>query len=223
MKSTCRSLRKRFRSKGIDRYIFYTLTVVSLLLMLATVGLWVGGVQGRFVFVDSIYIGSKPDGCYLRHYVPLNTATNYFSREYLGFEYSRLPVIQVFKFNTVIGFNSPIGAPSEAVTLQIPHWFLTLIFAIIPTIWLFKWNKRRKLGVNICAGCGYDLTGNEYVVIATITSSLHHLNILTINLKRTKISNRYCLNIRPDIHLFFGIRRLLHRMGECRMKRFVIK
>ncbi len=44
---------------------------------------------------------------------------------------------------------------------MLPHWFLILIFAILPTIWLFKWNKRRKLGANICPNCAYDLTGNE--------------------------------------------------------------
>ena len=37
----------------------------------------------------------------------------------------------------------------------------TLIFTILPTIWLYKWNKRRKLGPNACPACGYDLTGNE--------------------------------------------------------------
>jgi hypothetical protein len=36
-----------------------------------------------------------------------------------------------------------------------------LIFAILPAIWLFKWNQRRKLSPNACLGCGYDLTGNE--------------------------------------------------------------
>ena len=44
--------------------------------------------------------------------------------------------------------------------MAIPHWFITLIFAILPTIWLYKWNKRRKLGPNACPSCGYDLTGN---------------------------------------------------------------
>ncbi len=43
----------------------------------------------------------------------------------------------------------------------IPHWFLILLFAILPAIWLFKWNKRRELGPNACPSCGYDLTGNE--------------------------------------------------------------
>jgi len=45
--------------------------------------------------------------------------------------------------------------------LTLPHWFLTFIFAIGPANWLFKWNKRRKLGPNACPSCGYDLTGNE--------------------------------------------------------------
>jgi len=49
----------------------------------------------------------------------------------------------------------------EYVLMTIPHWFLTLIFAIMPAIWLFKWNKRRKLGPTACPSCGYDLTGNE--------------------------------------------------------------
>ena len=49
----------------------------------------------------------------------------------------------------------------ESVSLSAPHWFITLILAILPAIWLFKWNKRRKLGPNACPGCGYDLRGNE--------------------------------------------------------------
>ena len=36
-----------------------------------------------------------------------------------------------------------------------------LAFTILPAVWLYKWNKRRKLGPNACPSCGYDLTGNE--------------------------------------------------------------
>ncbi len=47
-------------------------------------------------------------------------------------------------------------------TIRAPHWFLTLIFATVPAIWLFKWNKRRKLAMlGCCPACRYDLTGNE--------------------------------------------------------------
>ena len=43
----------------------------------------------------------------------------------------------------------------------IPHWFTATCLAILPAIWLFKWNKRRALSPNACPACGYDLTGNE--------------------------------------------------------------
>jgi len=52
-----------------------------------------------------------------------------------------------------------VGNPSSSIVT--PHWFLALIFAILPALWLYKWNKRRKLGPGACAACGYDLTGNE--------------------------------------------------------------
>ena len=39
--------------------------------------------------------------------------------------------------------------------------FADVKFAIGPAIWLFKWNKRRKLGPNAVPSFGYDLTGNE--------------------------------------------------------------
>ena len=45
--------------------------------------------------------------------------------------------------------------------VSIPHWFLTLIFAIFPGVWFIKWRRRRKLGPNACPSCGYDLTGNQ--------------------------------------------------------------
>ena len=45
--------------------------------------------------------------------------------------------------------------------VAIPISFAILCFGVLPAIWLFKWNKRRKVGPNACSGCGYDLTGNE--------------------------------------------------------------
>ena len=43
-----------------------------------------------------------------------------------------------------------------------PHWFLLLLSAVLPSIWLIKWWKKRRLAmVGCCPACGYDLTGNE--------------------------------------------------------------
>ena len=48
----------------------------------------------------------------------------------------------------------------EVASIVFPHWFLILIFAMLPAIWFIKWRKRHKLGPNACPSCGYDLTGN---------------------------------------------------------------
>ena len=60
-----------------------------------------------------------------------------------------------------VQWREPLRPDFEVYSIRIPHWFLALIFAIAPSIWLFKWNKRRKISPNGCAACGYDLTGHE--------------------------------------------------------------
>jgi hypothetical protein len=163
----------------LRRYIFNTLTVVSLLLMLATVGLWV---RSKFAtdYIDYMADSKGQDYWDNRRIISGNgiLAIRYWRQKQLG------PHDGYFIWNVVdpsdlresrkdtwlfkIGFSfeysrttyKEIHLNTTFVT-SIPHWFLTLIFTILPAIWLFKWNKRRKLGVNVCPSCGYDLTGNE--------------------------------------------------------------
>ena len=138
---------KRFR-----RYIFNTLTVVSLLLMLATVGLWVDSYDNsRQVDTEKFGVGSWQGVCVCGIIsIGLSRKT---LRDWYGFGYGETGWIRL----------SELGAAYiVTITLvSVPHWFLTLIFALLPALWLFKWNKRRKLGLNACHSCGYDLTGNE--------------------------------------------------------------
>ena len=107
------------RTKKTSRYIFNTLTVVSLLFILATVVLTVAGL------------------------------TNETVKQFYSYH---LPYVRYYWY--IWG-------------IHIPHWSLSLVvailFAILPAICLFKWNKHRKLlaMVGKCPSCGYDLTGNE--------------------------------------------------------------
>jgi hypothetical protein len=39
-------------------------------------------------------------------------------------------------------------------------WFLLLIFAVLPALWLRKRMSRLRLKDGMCPSCGYDLTGN---------------------------------------------------------------
>jgi len=47
----------------------------------------------------------------------------------------------------------------------VPHWFLVVIFAVLPARWLLRrsrqWRRERRASRGQCVLCGYDLTGNE--------------------------------------------------------------
>jgi len=161
----------------LRRHIFNTLTVVSLLLLLGTVGLWVlcraRGFNMGFdfntktvmVFWDVGYYGQK-FGLITSDDEPTDTWHGFVyesadppAPEWIEHYYQHsLWQFGLSFHDQAMGHHAP---ELRAYGLHLPHWFLTLIFAIGPAIWLFKWNKRRKLGPNACPACGYDLTGNE--------------------------------------------------------------
>ncbi|HEY8665191.1 MAG TPA: hypothetical protein VIL86_00940 [Tepidisphaeraceae bacterium] len=47
---------------------------------------------------------------------------------------------------------------SEHAGITFPAWFLALLFAILPTLWLRRWRiVRRRNRLGLCQHCGYDL------------------------------------------------------------------
>jgi len=176
----------------MKRWLFNITAVLSLLLMLATVGLWVRsywvsdywGITTRSLYSnDNTEIESETG---LLHLYSLWNHWNFANNEmeHSDFIYDPISVYDLTA-RTRVWFDpipqSQIVLPQtmavfwewtettdksgtwyeRKVELYIRHWFLTLIFATLPALWLFKWNKRRKLGPNACPACGYDLTGNE--------------------------------------------------------------
>jgi len=174
------------RKPRICRYIFNTLTVVSLLLMLVTAGLWVdsyGHFTSLFWSRSTTSIGWESHKGSLRLIVdspnggtlnmgPAGAVSINFPQAGWDLKHSNIvesinariePVTLELDWHRW-GFGMGWGVMVLAVkrhSILLPHWFLTLVFAIGPAIWLFKWNKRGKLGPNACSSCGYDLTGNE--------------------------------------------------------------
>ena len=149
------------------RYIFNTLTVVGLLLMLGVVGLWVDSYWGNshmtWYYADQDEFRLETQSGALLIQVTTETIpsddTLYFGR------FQPLPGEGLDGYETgILGFGYESGhsfvGGDYSVTI-VPHWFPVVIFAILPAIWLIKWNKRRKLRPNACPACGYDLTGNE--------------------------------------------------------------
>ena len=119
------------------RYIFNTLAVVSLLLLLATVGLCVEN-----------YSSWETQ---LWHSGPTATSPGITVNVFFGY------------LTVEHGVANPNGTMTWTTYLRVPLWMVVLLTSVLPAIWLAAgvWNKRRKLGPNTCPDCGYDLTGNE--------------------------------------------------------------
>ena len=134
------------------RYIFNTITAVSLLLMLMIVAYWIGSSKLPAIGVsptEKLYLEVYKNGV---HGGWIEQWAYGWSRKEFNPKYSALG----FEYET-----ANVNTALVEVRISISHWFLTLIFTILPAIGLYKWNKRRKLGPNACPSCGYDLTGNE--------------------------------------------------------------
>ncbi len=170
------------RTPRTRRYIFNTLTVVSLLLMLATAGLWVDSYwkirtiedrwttrkQSRSITFTSCWGTFVLAGSLVKP--PQVIQTSMDGWEFTTQEATEIPrglvALLIYDMDSAfagfgITWQRKLANGFYKSHLLFPHWFLTLIFAIGPTIWLFKWNNRRKLGANGCPSCAYDLTGNE--------------------------------------------------------------
>ena len=155
----------------LRRYIFNSLTVVSLLLLLATVGLWVDNAfYVSYMSFDrsgnSVYLGSSYSELFFglrSNNLHTKPGFQFYRYKYVATETE--PIISGWRYS-YWGFSlhwrvSYYGTDTEYV-LGVPHWFLTLLFAIGPGVWFIKWRKRRRLAMaGKCPACGYDLTGNE--------------------------------------------------------------
>ncbi len=158
----------------LRRYIFNTLTVVSLLLLLATVGLWVDSYWREYVNVwhdrfDAMSLGDyeimSRDGFLIIEYWPIPRFYSKGPHDH----YWNLFIMQFARVHYGSSHRNVIG---------IRHWFLAIVFGVLPGVWFIKWRKRRRLAkVGKCPACGYDLTGNESGVcpecgVGTATESL---------------------------------------------------
>jgi hypothetical protein len=59
---------------------------------------------------------------------------------------------------TRFSFNSMHGVDGRSWTIGFPHWTACLLFALIPSAWMWRAMGRRR-SVGLCPACGYDLRG----------------------------------------------------------------
>ena len=148
---------KRERS-NIRRRLFTALSVLSLLLCVATLALWVrsyriGDAVGwpgetlaatyegklHFSFIDKKIANENP----------WNTVTVWQWSDRTG----RRPVPR-FAF---AGFAyTTIGTPALSTDYAVPMWFVALLFAVAPAVWIRRLLSPRSRAGH-CPHCGYDL------------------------------------------------------------------
>ena len=152
---------------SVKRRLFTMLSAISLVLCLATAGLWVRSYWRESVYANSYgypvcslirggVVFSKPVPGSPRPQVTSSSCL-------LGFEFRRADV--------PIDLPQVPGEVGSAVhyyemfseCLTVPYWFLCAIAAVLPAIWLRRYWRDRRVpsdGMPRCAKCEYNLTGN---------------------------------------------------------------
>jgi len=133
------------------RYIFNTLTALSLVLLLATVGLRVdsrAGTPSRKKVSDRIDVELGPESIDAYLWVTRQPFLNAPRPMQTGFSYWAFTCYTVSQ-----------SGRTKYRQVGAPYWFFILVFLALPCIWIFKWTTRRILNRNFCPSCKYNLTG----------------------------------------------------------------
>ena len=160
--------------RRVRRIIFHGLTLVSLVLCVATAALWVRSHRTTEVWTKSdarqlIFISGAGRWClHIRSYSPIySPALPEFWR------YTRWPgeVVSPDSFsesfvegNEYQAFGievwyARIGPPPlvTSATIIAPYWLPLCLLMLLPLRWLFVRSRRERSASGLCANCGYDL------------------------------------------------------------------
>jgi hypothetical protein len=139
--------------------VFNGLTVLSLVLCVATGVLWVctyhrpRGLHSLSMAggYKEVWIGSQTGSLFVQSVWTGSVTREYFEHvwlERLGFVFERQNCHSV----------GQVPVPRVFFELRLPHWFLIVVFA--PPLVLRLMVRRRRAKDGMCQTCGYNLTGN---------------------------------------------------------------
>jgi hypothetical protein len=141
----------------MKRRLFTALSVLSLLLCIATLALWV---RSYWQFDHTAWFSRMGVG------FTSNSMRGHFQIGFYDFAESRYPGFtydsgspRYYKLRSedfFLGFGVEIHP--DGLFLASPHWFLALLFAILPALYLRALIRSRRLHrISLCPRCGYDL------------------------------------------------------------------
>jgi|SRR5882672_202210 len=156
-----------------------TATVLSLLLLLSTLSLW----PCSYYVADGVSLGrngySTYDGSLVRHIRGLRSSRGkleivfgqissllfpHISPTEEGIHFEHEPSSSATNPQLInwshLGFSNSkfLNAVIDITVLAVPFWFLALLFALLPALWLAKsLRRRRRIASHLCPTCGYDM------------------------------------------------------------------
>jgi len=146
----------------VRRRLFTILSVFSLLLCFATLALWIrsrgtadfAGFQGegRGFWLDSgrgsLFVGTAA----ITFPHALDSGTGFFhSRE-------KISLVLWQPAQGIGSFRAFSDSDANHFWITFPHWFLAIVFAVLPAYWLGSFvRSRRARCEGLCTKCGYDL------------------------------------------------------------------
>ena len=158
------------KRKSVRGRLFRLVTVLSLILLVATIVLWVRSYR----YFDLISWGHFPNPeCYLissHGHVAVSVATPL--RQNARRVYHSLPGVYWMSGN-----QKSAGGPRYFQGCTVRHCWPTVIFAIPPFLALAA-KLRRKKRTEECETCGYNLTGNVSGVCPECGSKIYELRTL---------------------------------------------
>jgi hypothetical protein len=172
----------------VRRHAFGFASALSLLLLLASLGLWGSGYRfGFWTFADdqrgglaviysahgSLSLGMTRwprNGAWSARVQRVDNPDSFTPA--IGYSSTSTPVVRSFLGVQVIQVRGWLATPTNPalfgsgpvlplVSINVPLIWPTLLTAVPPLAWLvLHLRRRRRLGTNLCIKCGYNLTGN---------------------------------------------------------------
>lgn len=139
----------------LRRLLVAIFSVISLLLCLATLALWVRSYPPAAEFLTAVEVvyGSRWDVQSSRGTIELQYMAPLDESDHLASHMKADHALLGFRY-----FSESSPQRLLLLSLGVPHWFLALLFAILPALWLrsFIHSRKRSRG-GLCPRCGYDL------------------------------------------------------------------
>ena len=155
------------------RWILNTAAALSLVLFLGTVGLWAESYKySRGTLYEWSggavqHLSDRGEVVAIRVHLPVILSPKGWSsvRRRVGnvsFSKSRLLDRYLWGFGYAWAGPVPLPQPLRGsfYALVVPHWFLALLFALLPAVRLIK-RWRNRIPPGNCQKCGYDLRASE--------------------------------------------------------------